>query len=72
MAIGLNVFETLVVCKNCIPNFKILSKSILKLSLFFYINLSLVLLHWFYSLAQAVSVTSQAENSNLLKRVLIE
>ena len=37
---------------------------------FFNIHLSLVLLQWFYSLAQAV--TSQAENSNLLKRVLIE
>ena len=34
MAIGLNVLETLMVCENCIRNFKILSYSILKLSVF--------------------------------------
>ena len=70
VAIGLNVLETLITCLKYIQNFKIIIiLSILKLSLFLHTLLPNVR-PGFCSLVQVA--TSQAENSYLLKRVLIE
>ena len=69
MAISFYLSETLMICLNHIPNLKILSESILKLSLF-YTYFCSVLFQWLHSLTHAVM--SQAENSDLLKRMLIE
>ena len=66
MAISSYVSEAIMLCSNHIPNLKVRSKSISKLSLISIPTSP----QWFYSLTQAV--TSQAENSDLLKRVLIE
>ena len=70
MANSFDVSETLIICLNQIPNFKILYM----LNSFKVINTltshcSLVLVHCFSSLSQAV--TSQTENFDHLKGVLI-